>query len=396
MQTRRLGDVAVINPRFDRGVSDDDLCSFVPMEAVNEHVGRITSDRVRRVADVQKGYTPFREGDVLFAKITPCMENGKSAVARGLVNGVGFGSTEFHVIRLDADILPDWILRFLRLPPVRLDAEQHMTGSAGQRRVPSSYLEDLLFPCPALADQRSALNRLESADRLRHAYGYARLLSESLVQSLFLDMFGAPATNDWPLKTVEDLLADHANAIHTGPFGSQLLHSEFVDHGVAVLGIDNVVQNRFAWGERRYITLEKYRQLHRYTVRPKDVLITIMGTPGRCCVVPDGIPTSITSKHLCSVTLDRDSCHPLYFQACFLYHPLVLRQLGVSERGSVMPGLNMAIIRELAIPLAPMSLQQRFVDTVEAFRWLEVVQSEAERQADHLFQSLLHRTFASA
>src|SRR3990167_2248142 len=98
-ETLPISKVCNINPTFDRsGLDHDTHVSFVPMSAVSEITGTIIQTEERPLREILKGFTPFREGDVLFAKITPCMENGKVAIARNLTKGVGFGSTEFHVL----------------------------------------------------------------------------------------------------------------------------------------------------------------------------------------------------------------------------------------------------------------------------------------------------------
>ena len=95
-------EVSELNPRIDRKSIDDDLeITFLPMKCVEELTGNIDLSETKRFSAVKrKSYTPFRDGDILFAKVTPCMENGKIAIAHDLKNGIGFGSTEFHVIRL--------------------------------------------------------------------------------------------------------------------------------------------------------------------------------------------------------------------------------------------------------------------------------------------------------
>jgi len=255
--------------------------------------------------------------------------------------------------------------------------------------------ESVRIPVPTLDEQKRIAALLDKADRLRRSRRYAQELSDSFLQSVFLQMFDQKESCGWAVQSIESLAKRGQNTIRTGPFGSQLLHSKFTEDGVAVLGIDNAVQNRFVWDKRRFIAEEKYRQLKRYTVYPGDVLITIMGTCGRCAVVPDNIPLAINTKHLCCITLDQNKCQPVYLQACFLLHPLVRRQLGISERGAIMPGLNMGIIKDLMIPIPPLPRQAKFTKIVKGMERLHAQQREVERQAEHLFQTLLHRAFSS-
>src|SRR5258708_82354 len=113
-KTIPLGEVVDFSPRFGRDeLADDSLASFIPMRCVEEESGRFEPLGNRRVAEVRKGYTPFRDGDVIFAKVTPCMENGKAAVLKGLTNGVGFGSTEFFTLRPSARVDANYLLHFL-------------------------------------------------------------------------------------------------------------------------------------------------------------------------------------------------------------------------------------------------------------------------------------------
>ncbi|GAH64827.1 unnamed protein product, partial [marine sediment metagenome] len=123
------------------------------MSAVDEHRGVILNSEIRPFSEVAKGYTFFSEGDILFAKITPCMQNGKQAIARELIDGIGFGSTEFHVIRPRPGIASEWIHRFVRQPHVLSAAGNHFTGAVGQQRVPESFLASLEIPLPSIDEQ---------------------------------------------------------------------------------------------------------------------------------------------------------------------------------------------------------------------------------------------------
>ena len=234
---------------------------------------------------------------------------------------------------------------------------------------------------------------LDAADALRAKRRETLAQLDTLLQSTFLDMLGDPVRLGWTMVTVEAVASSQRGAIRTGPFGSQLLHSEFVDEGIRVLGIDNAVANEFREGEPRFITARKYEQLRRYTVRPGDVLITIMGTCGRCAVVPDDICTAINTKHLCCITLDRGKCLPEFMHAYFLGHPIARRYLERSAKGAIMSGLNMRIIKALPIPAAPLDLQHRFAAIVQSVERQKANQRAHLAELDTLFASLQSRAF---
>jgi type I restriction enzyme S subunit len=362
------------------------------MSAVNAESTEAVDNETRRFHEVSKSYTSFVSDDVLVAKITPCFENGKIAQARP-TRRVGFGSTEFHVIRPHSDELaPRYLVHFLRQERVRKDGEGKMTGSAGQRRVPEHFLANLQLPLPPLPEQRRIVEILDKADALRTKRRAALAQLDTLTQSIFLDMFGDPAKG-WRMTTVADVAADAGGSIRTGPFGSQLLHSEFTDDGIAVLGIDNAVGNEFRWNGRRFISEAKYRQLRRYTVHSGDVLITIMGTCGRCAIVPDDIPTAINTKHLCCITLNQAKCLPVFLHAYFLWHPIARRHLSQTAKGAIMEGLNMGIIKAMPMPLAPIELQREFAERSKAVAELKAAHRASIPVLKALFASLQHRAF---
>jgi type I restriction enzyme S subunit len=260
-----------------------------------------------------------------------------------------------------------------------------------QPNISQGIVKDLAVPLPPLPEQRRIAEVLDRAEALRAKRRAALAQLDTLTQSIFLDLFGDP--QDWPMLTVAGIAHPNDGSIRTGPFGSQLLHSEFVEAGIAVLGIDNAVANEFRWGERRFISEAKYRELKRYTVKPGDVLITIMGTCGRCAVVPDDIPVAINTKHLCCITLDRSKCIPAFLHAYFLLHPIARKYLDQTSKGAIMSGLNMGLIKAMPIPAPPVELQDRFAREVAAVDKLKSAHRASLAKLDALFASLQHRAF---
>jgi len=167
----RLGECCIINPKKSsdiRLVDNDLMVSFVSMSDVSED-GQIVTCNHKQYESVKSGFTYFSENDVLFAKITPCMENGKGGIAKGLLNGIGFGSTEFHVLRpIDQVSNSCWLYELTSFPQFRQAAEINMTGSAGQRRVPASFLANYKVSLPPISLQNQFADFVHQLDKSKY------------------------------------------------------------------------------------------------------------------------------------------------------------------------------------------------------------------------------------
>ena len=165
-ELKRLGECCILNPRRPNiALYDTDKVSFIPMLAVIEDEYLV--DRTdEEYGKVKKGFTYFENNDVLFAKITPCMENGKGAIVHGLTNGIGMGSTEFHVLRpINGISSPYWLLALTRMPIFRERAAKNMSGTGGQKRVSASYLDHFMVGLPAIEEQRRFEAIYKQADK---------------------------------------------------------------------------------------------------------------------------------------------------------------------------------------------------------------------------------------
>ena len=159
-----LNDFCEVNPKkaATKDLPDDLEVSFVPMTALSDTLGEITDPQVRKLQEVRNGFTNFSEGDVVFAKITPCMENGKTAVVGPLVNNLGFGTTEFYVLRCSKMLFNRYLYHLVRSRTFRAEAKAVMTGAVGQQRVPKSFLEDYPLTIPSVPEQIEIVRILDS------------------------------------------------------------------------------------------------------------------------------------------------------------------------------------------------------------------------------------------
>ena len=213
-----LEEVSELNPRIDKQSIDDDLeVTFLPMKRVEELSGKIDLSETKRFSELKKkSYTPFQDGDVLFAKVTPCMENGKIAIAYDLKNGIGFGSTEFHVIRLWEEQSRQFFFFYFLQQKFRQEAKRAMTGAVGLLRVPTDYMRKIPIPLPPLPEQQAIVSEVESrisvADEVEKTITAELKRAEQLRQSILKQAFSGKLVPQGPNDEPASVLLERIKA----------------------------------------------------------------------------------------------------------------------------------------------------------------------------------------
>jgi len=188
----RLGDVCVINPKKSEvaDIAKDTVVSFVPMADLNENDMNFDANQEKPIGDVFQGYTYFRNGDVLLARVTPCFENGKAGIAKNLKNDIGFGSSEYYVFRPNQSILPMWIYLNVTPQSFRNAGVLQMTGTGGLQRVPKDFVEAYEIPLPDLATQQRIVTRIEREQALVQANRELISLFEEKIRARIARVWG--------------------------------------------------------------------------------------------------------------------------------------------------------------------------------------------------------------
>lgn len=386
----KLADVAEINPRLDRSGSNDlsEAISFVPMANVSEILGAITSEEERELGDVIKGFTTFKDRDVLVAKITPCFENGKIAHAR-IDKRLGFGSTEFHVVRPLAESLDDrYLYHFLRQPLIRESGKLRMTGSGGQKRVPKAFLEELNIPLPPLAEQRRIAAILDKADELRAKRREAIVKLDQLLQTVFLEMFGDPVTNPkgWPGNTT---LGDIALDMQYGP----RFHNEAYSlNGIKIVRITDLSPTgELDFDAMPRMDVEKNVQA-RFVLQPGDIIFARTGaTVGKVALIQASDPPSIAGAYFIRVQVN-NSVLPEYVFAA-LQTKSIQKFIAVKSRQAAQQNFSGPGLRKLPMPVPSLELQCQFASLAKKIEQQKRILQEHVEQQDALFASLQDRAF---
>ncbi|EMJ90419.1 type I restriction modification DNA specificity domain protein [Leptospira kirschneri str. JB] len=427
--TVSLGQVAEINPKltaYER-LSDDLEVQFLPMKLVEEVSGKIQLSEVRKIGEVKKGYTPFENEDVIFAKVTPCMENGKIALVSNLKNGIGFGSSEFHVIRSSDAIKAKYIFYYVVRQQFRNEAEAKMTGAVGLRRVPKQFIESVPIPLPPLVEQQRIVSKIEELfseldkgiENLKTTQQQLKVYRQAVLKSAF----EGKLTKDWrdqnPDQSVsENIVEEEDSSLGELPDGWKWVRlgkiiktidgdrgvnypkkDEFLNQGYCLfLSTKNVRENGFLFQEMIFISKTKDDQLRNGKLKLNDVVLTTRGTLGNVALYDESIPfqnVRINSGMLILRTL-YDFLNNYYLMK-FITSPVFITQLKEKQTGTAQPQIPANVLREIIIPIPCISEQQIIVQEIESRlsvcdKLEDTIQSSLN-QAESLRQSLLKKAF---
>lgn len=388
---KRLKEVATINPRrpsIERG--DDVMTSFVPMENVDEVMGAVATVSCEPFSKVKKGYTYFEDGDVIFAKITPCMQNGKHAVLSGLIDGFGFGSTEFHVIRPGEEITSEWIHFSLRRKETLNAAMKTFTGAVGQQRVPESFLEELEIPLPHpdIQNRIVELIKMQLADaELARQASLSQLQDTRILRTRVLaEIFNR-------LDSVETkVLGDYA-VTTSGSTPSRGIKQYWEPAEIPWVKTGEVNFSTINATEEA-ISKTALAECSLTLLPPQTVLIAMYGqgkTRGQSAI----LNIEATANQACFAILPNDTWEPefLYYWLMASYQDL--RNLS-ENRGGNQANLNGALLNALDIPAPDKTDQRLIVHQVKtALSEIETMEQTSKTMLADIEQ-LPHRILAQA
>ena len=391
-EVKRLKYAVNLNPASTEARTHDDSLevSFIPMEAVGEY-GGLELVTTKPIRDVYDGYTYFREGDVLVAKITPCFENGKGAIATGLVNKIAFGTTELHILRTKRTTNRQFLFYLSMGDAFRKLGQAEMYGAGGQKRVPESFITDLLHPLPPLPEQRAIAAFLDretaridalvaKKERLIELLQEKRaaLISHAVTKGLpaaataqaGLDPnvpmkdSGVERIGEIPAHWEVQRLKHAANKIGSGktPSGGA---ERYISEGIMLLRSQNIHFRGLELADVAYIDAVTDDEMSGSRVREGDVLLNITGASlGRCCVALLRSLRANVNQHVCIIRPDRIRADSSFLARAIESHSLQ-DQIFNYENGVSRDALNFEQVGTLVIATPSLFEQRAIADFLD-------------------------------
>lgn len=296
----KISDIAKVNPPKEKCNPEMDV-SFVPMESLDDLTGEIVNHKVELFKKISSGHTSFVDDDVIFAKITPCMENGKCAVAKNLKNGIGFGSTEFYVIRPNKNVLSKYIWYFLRQEKIRGAAKRNFTGASGHKRVPKNFIENLEISLPMKNGKPDIVEQKKIVAK---------------IDKLFLEMDRAIEQATAGSKNAKKILDGEIKKIYEGNFskirmgeiisaqnGYAFNSGDYTKTGYNLIRITNVQSGFIELKGRAFIPEKLANEKKSFILNEGDLLISLTGNVGRVGIIGKEHLPAILNQRVSRLTI---------------------------------------------------------------------------------------------
>jgi type I restriction enzyme S subunit len=409
--TAKIEEIAEINPRLPKGALSGEMpVSFVPMAAVGARDGSIDVSDTRPYSAVQKGFTTFKESDVLFAKITPCMENGKMAVVPGVRSGYGFGSTEFHVLRPYTGVESDYLYFFVSSKQFRMDAEHNMTGAVGQRRVPTTYLAACEIPLPSSNEQKRIVAKIEELfselDKGIESFKIARDQLKVYRQVLLNcaakgELFGQRDNKTTRAEKATVSFSDVVLSVGQGWSPRCMEHPSENDDTWGVIRTSAIQPLNFVQTANKRLPDQLQPRPH-LEIFPGDVLITRAGPRNRvgiACYVKSVRPRLMVCDKVYRIKVKQNKILPEYL-VMLLNSPRVLEELEPLKSGISDSGLNLTQDRflSLKVVLPSLATQKIILENLEQklsnVAFFEAQLDGSLETSETLRQSILKKAFS--
>lgn len=355
-QVRRLSEVADINPKKE-DLDDDKPVSFIAMEDVSNE-GRLLNTQDRLYGEVKKGYTAFKNQDVLLAKITPCFENGKRALVKNLKNGIGFGSTEFHVVRAKQELaIPQYLYYTVSAHRFKELAEANMTGSAGQKRVPTDFIKDYSIPVPTLPEQQKIADILstvdEQIDNVDRLIEKTKELKKGLMQQLLTKGIGhtefketevGVIPKEWEVKKLDEV----CEII----MGQSPDSNSYNEQGKGL----PFFQGKTEFGDI-YPEVKKWCTQPKKVSEPLDILISVRAPVGEVNI---NKYVSCIGRGLGAIR----SKNVTYYKFIYYIIQLASKELRKASQGSTFDAINSSDLKDLKIAIPNIQEQEKIADLI--------------------------------
>lgn len=391
-----IKDVAIVNPKKIEA-NPELTAGFVPMSHAPTGLESKLAYEERTWGEIQKNYTNFKDGDVIFAKVTPCFENGKAAIVDGLPNGIGAGSSEFYVLRPNHQLVKNTIIfSLIKTFQFAQSGASSMTGAVGLRRVPRKFVENYSFSLPPLAEQQEIARQLDTLlAQVVHTQARLQRIPDILKhfrQSVLADAVSGKLTETADSESFQPL-GNVDVEIKTGPFGSALHKSDYVANGIPVVNPMHITEGTICPSFNMSITKEKFSELANWQLQIGDVVVGRRGEMGRAATVTKTPMLCGTGSMFLRPSTQVNS----KYLEIILRSPTSINFFNAKSVGTTMVNLNQKIIKSLKVYFPSLEEQSQIVARVEQlFAYADRIEQQAQAALERvnlLSQSILAKAF---